>query len=116
MLNSCLIKTESLGFGYLGLAEQTAPHQLSFKLSPHSCSFFPEAELVSTPLRAQAVITNQHVSYWVKNMVFHFCSKENTIQKYDHNIPKETGGHFSQRWDVGDATSQSVLPANSAFK
>lgn len=66
MLNSCLIKTESLGFGYLGLPE------LSFKLSPHSCPFFPEAELVSTPLRAQAVITTQHVSSWVKNYGFSF--------------------------------------------
>lgn len=52
----------------------------------------------------------------LKIMVFHFCSKENTIQKYDHNIPKETCGHFSQCRDVGDTISQSVCPANSAFK
>ena len=26
--------------------------------------------------------------------VFHFCSTENTIQKYDHNIPKGMCSHF----------------------
>lgn len=51
----------------------------------------------------------------LKIIVFHFCSKENTIQNYDHNIPKGTCGHFSHLSDASDTVSHAVHTANPAF-
>lgn len=50
----------------------------------------------------------------LKSMVFHFRSKENTIQKYDPNIPKGTWGDFSHLLGARDAISQLVCTANPA--
>lgn len=49
-------------------------------------------------------------------MVFHFCSEENTMQKYDHNIPKGMCSHFSHLLDACDTISQFVRTTNPAFK
>ena len=49
-------------------------------------------------------------------MVFHFCSTENTIQKYDHNIPKGTCSHFSHLSGTCDTVSQFVHTTNPALK
>lgn len=48
--------------------------------------------------------------------VSHFCSKENIMQKYDHNIPKGMYNHPLNLLDAHDNIFHFVHTENPAFK